>query len=117
MASTWDHERDKQLLVAILAVHSPLDFAAIAKAMGQGGSTAAVRQHVHALKARQEGTTKQSPTKDKTDKPTGRVRKATKPTTKRKTASATNPDKDFVVEGQNDYGEEPCPSPTKQRKL
>ena len=79
-----------------------------------------MRQHAHALKARQEGISKQSPNKDKTDKPdkpAGRARKVTKPATKRKTASTTNPEKDSVVEGQNGDGEDPCPSPTKQRKL
>ncbi|KAJ5214007.1 hypothetical protein N7449_001176 [Penicillium cf. viridicatum] len=117
MASTWSHERDKQLLVAILAVHSPLDFSAIAKAMGQGNSTAAVRQHLYALKARHEGTSAKSPTKDNTDKPTGRGRKSTKTTTKRKTAPVTQSEKDTVVERQNEHGDESASSPTKQRKL
>ena len=80
-----------------------------------------MRQHVHGLKARQEGTSKQSPTKDKTkdkaDKPTGRVRKVAKPTAKRKDASATNSEKDPVAKSQDGDDGEPCPSPTKQRKL
>ncbi|KAF7530304.1 hypothetical protein PCG10_003675 [Penicillium crustosum] len=117
MASTWSHERDKQLLVAILAVHSPLNFSSIAKAMGQGNSTAAVKQHLYTLKARHEGTFTKSPTKDNADKPTGRSRKSTKTTTKRKTASGTQSEKDTVVESQDEHGDESASSPTKQRKL
>ncbi|OQD67626.1 hypothetical protein PENPOL_c003G03582 [Penicillium polonicum] len=116
MASTWSHERDKQLLVAILAVHSPLSFSEIAKAMGQGVSTAAVKQHLYSLKARHEGPSAKSPTKDNTDEPTGRGRKSTKTTAKRKTASVTKSEKDPVVESQDD-GDESVSSPTKQRKL
>ncbi|KAJ5502535.1 hypothetical protein N7463_005409 [Penicillium fimorum] len=119
MAHSWDHERDKQLLVAILAVHSPLDFAAIAKAMGQGDSTAAVKNHVYALKTRQEAASAQSNSNHKAGKPYGRGRKATKSPTKRKSASVTKPEKDFVVENQGEGGDrdESSGSPTKQRKL
>ncbi|CAI7651621.1 unnamed protein product [Penicillium glandicola] len=108
MASAWDHERDKQLLVAILAVHSPLDFAKIAKEMGQGDSSAAVRQHIYALKARKEGGG-QSPTKNKAEKPAGRGRKTTKTTSKRKPAAESQ-------DGDGD-GDESSGSSTKQRKL
>ncbi|KAJ6124233.1 hypothetical protein N7471_011550 [Penicillium samsonianum] len=117
MASAWDHERDKQLLVAILAVHAPLDFSAIAKAMGQGDSTAAVRQHIYTLKNRQEGTSTKSPTKCKTDKPTGGGRKPTKTTTKRKSAALTKSEKDSDLESQGGDGDESSSSPTKQRKI
>ncbi|KAJ5870304.1 hypothetical protein N7455_005245 [Penicillium solitum] len=117
MATTWSHERDKQLLVAILAVHSPLNFSAIAKAMGQGDSTAAVKQHLYTLKARHEGTSAKSPTKDNADKPTGRGRKSTKTTAKRKTASVAQSEKDTVGESQDEHGDESASSPTKQRKL
>ncbi|KAJ5607841.1 hypothetical protein N7537_004460 [Penicillium hordei] len=113
MASIWSHERDKQLLVAILAVHSPLDCSAIAKAMGQGDSTAAVRQHLYTLKARHEGTSAKSPTKDNTDNPTGRGRKSTKTTAKRKTASVTQSEKDTVAESQDEHGDESAFSSTK----
>lgn len=149
---------DWQLLVAILAVHSPLSFSAIAKAMGQGeykvfipkissqsfptsilssheplyptsllneliwwgigDSSAAVKQHLYTLKARQEGTSAKSPTKDNTDKPTGRGRKSTtKTTAKRKTASVTQSEKGTVVESQDEHGDESASSPTKQRKI
>ncbi|KAJ5824979.1 hypothetical protein N7447_007319 [Penicillium robsamsonii] len=119
MAHSWDHERDKQLLVAILAVHSPLDFAAIAKAIGQGDSTAAVKNHVYSLKTRQEAASAQSKTNHKAEKPSGRGRKATKSPTKRKSASLTKPEKDSVVENQggDGDGDESGGSPTKQRKL
>ncbi|KAJ5373032.1 hypothetical protein N7517_005038 [Penicillium concentricum] len=119
MAHSWDHERDKQLLVAILAVHSPLDFAAIAKAMGQGDSTAAVKNHVYTLKTRLGAGPAQSNTNDKADKPSGRDRKATKSPSKRKTATANKPEKDPVVESQggDGDGDESGGSPTKQRKL
>ncbi|KAJ9485559.1 hypothetical protein VN97_g7804 [Penicillium thymicola] len=119
MASTWSHQRDKQLLVAILAVHSPLNFSAIAKAMGQGDSTAAVKQHLYSLKARHEGTSAKSPTKDNTDKPAGRGRKSTKTTAKRKTESVaqSEKEKDAVVESQDEHEDESASSPTKQRKL
>ncbi|OQE00517.1 hypothetical protein PENVUL_c050G01130 [Penicillium vulpinum] len=117
MAHSWDHERDKQLLVAILAVHSPLDFAAIAKAMGPGATTAAVRQHVHGLKARQGS---QSPTKDKADKPS-RGRKTTKAAPKRKSASLSKSENDTAADNQDqdedNDGHESSGSPTKQRKL
>ncbi|KAJ5529507.1 hypothetical protein N7527_002900 [Penicillium freii] len=116
MASTWSHERDKQLIVAILAVHSPLSFSEIAKAMGQGVSTAAVKRHLYSLKSRHEGISAKSPTKDNADEPTGRGRKSTKTTAKRKTASVTQSEKDTVVESQDDE-DEPAPSPAKQRKL
>ncbi|CAI7670484.1 unnamed protein product [Penicillium palitans] len=109
---------DWQLLVAILAVHSPLSFSAIAKAMGQGNSSAAVKQHLYTLKARQEGTSAKSPTKDNTDKPTGRGRNSTtKTTARRKTASVTQSEKGTVVESQDEHGDESASSPTKQRKL
>ncbi|EKV09830.1 WW/Rsp5/WWP [Penicillium digitatum] len=117
MASTWDHERDNQLLVAILAVHAPLDFAAIAQAMGQGDSTAAVRQHVYTLKVRHEGSSGKSPTKDKANKPTGHGRKATKSSIKRKSAPLTKSESNSVIEGQDGDGDDFIPSPTKQRKI
>ncbi|KGO77714.1 hypothetical protein PITC_009840 [Penicillium italicum] len=117
MASAWDHERDKQLLVAIFAVHGPLDFAAIAQAMGQGDSTAAVRQHVYTPKARQEGTSTKSPSKDKADKPTGRGHRATKSTTKRKGALLTKSEEDSDLEAHDGDGDYSNPSPTKQRKI
>ncbi|KOS38829.1 hypothetical protein ACN38_g10358 [Penicillium nordicum] len=119
MTSTWSHQRGKQLLVAILAVHSPLNYSAIAKAIGEGDSTAAVKQHLYSLKNRNEGTSAKSPTKDNTDNPTGRGRKSTKTTSKRKTASVAQSEKenDTVVESQDEQGDESASSPTKQRKL
>ncbi|CDM27464.1 hypothetical protein PROQFM164_S01g001275 [Penicillium roqueforti FM164] len=117
MASTWDHERDKKLLLAIIAVHSPLDYAAIAKAMGQGDSTAAVKKHVYTLKARQRAISAQSLAKAKTDKPTDCGDKGTKTTTKRKIDSPTKSEVNAIVENQDEDGFEPSASPNKQRKL
>lgn len=75
-----------------------------------------MKQHLYSLKARHEGPSAKSPTKDNTDEPTGRGRKSTKTTAKRKTASVTKSEKDPVVESQDD-GDESVSSPTKQRKL
>ncbi|KAJ5790877.1 uncharacterized protein N7518_007888 [Penicillium psychrosexuale] len=116
MASTWDHERDKKLLLAIMAVHSPLDYAAIAKAMGQGDSTAAVKKHVYTLKA-QRAISAQSLAKAKTDKPTDCGDKGTKTTTKRKIDSPTMSEDNSIVENQDEDGFESSSSPNKQRKL
>ncbi|OQE42250.1 hypothetical protein PENCOP_c004G04668 [Penicillium coprophilum] len=119
MAHSWDHERDKQLLVAILAVHSSLDFAAIARAMGQGDSTAAVKNHIYTLKARRGAASAHPGTNDKADKPTGRGRKATKTPTKRKSVTVPKSEKNSVVKSQDGDGDgdESSGSPTKQRKL
>ncbi|KAJ5171253.1 uncharacterized protein N7500_004036 [Penicillium coprophilum] len=119
MAHSWDHERDKQLLVAILAVHSPLDFAAIAKAMGQGDSTAGVKNHVYTIKARLGAASAQPGTNDKADKPIGRGRKATKIPIKRKNVSVPKLKKNSVVESQDGDGDgdKSSGNPTKKRKL
>ncbi|KAJ5194261.1 hypothetical protein N7491_001597 [Penicillium cf. griseofulvum] len=117
MAHSWDHERDKRLLVAILAVHAPLDFAAVAKVMGQGDSARAVKTHCYTLKTRLEANSEQSNPNDKADKPTGRGRKAPRTPTKRKDVSHTKTENDSVDESQEGDGDESCESPTKQRKL
>ncbi|KAJ5305943.1 hypothetical protein PENANT_c015G10174 [Penicillium antarcticum] len=53
---TWDDERHKKLLLAILVNHPKLDFEAISKTMDDGTKAASIREHIRQLKMRVDST-------------------------------------------------------------
>ncbi|KAJ6027633.1 uncharacterized protein N7446_003771 [Penicillium canescens] len=51
---SWDDERHRKLLLAILADQPRLDFESISKNMGDGTKAASIREHIRQLKIRVE---------------------------------------------------------------
>ncbi|KAJ5787693.1 hypothetical protein N7457_002683 [Penicillium paradoxum] len=104
-STKWDHDMDKQLIVAILATIERVDYGAIAEQFGTGIKAEGIRSHLRTLKAQHEAKASSSPTRDG---------KAGSTPRKRKPAASSKAGKDTIID-EHEEGMEP--SPAKQHKM